>query len=107
MAYSPRSVVEVIHPKRCPQLLAKVDAERRGIYRSEAVAPAPRHVSAKGGVLLIQSPVPLDEWEAACARQQAPHREYRVDEPVAEYRTRTATAEGLTVERVLPGDLPG
>ncbi len=31
--------------------------------------------NGKGGVLLIPSPVPLDEWEAACFRQQAPHRE--------------------------------
>jgi hypothetical protein len=34
-----------------------------------------KHDAPKGGVLLIPSPVPLDEWEAACARQQAKYRE--------------------------------
>lgn len=83
-------------------------AKARHGWRDRDDARALRAVEdGKGGVLLIPSPVPLDEWEAACARQQAPHREHRVDEPVAEYRTRTATAEGLTVERLLPGDLPG
>jgi transposase-like protein len=61
-----------------------------------------------GGVLVVPAAVPLDQWEAAAARQQAPYREAPVEEPeVRDMRARTITHEGLALERVLPGDLPG
>lgn len=74
-----------------------------------------------GGVLVVPGTMPLAEWSAAAALQQAPHRERDPetcpDAPGAEglrtraqrgdIRTRTKTDEGLTVERTLPGDLPG
>lgn len=60
-----------------------------------------------GGVLLVPAPVPLDEWEAAAARQQAPHRERPEVEPeVREMRTRTELGDGMAMQRLLPGDLP-
>jgi hypothetical protein len=75
-------------------------------WRDRDDAKALRAVEdGKGGVLLIPSPVPLDEWEAACARQQAPHRERLADEPAVEYRTRTDLGDGMYLEQVLPGDL--
>jgi len=60
-----------------------------------------------GGVLVVPGTVPLDEWSAAAARQQAPHRERPEFEPeVREMRTRTLLDEDMTMHRVLPGDLP-
>jgi hypothetical protein len=60
-----------------------------------------------GGVLVVPGPIPLDEWSIAAARQQKPFRERPVEELVAfDMRTRTVTAEGLTVERTMLGDLP-
>lgn len=75
---------------------------------------------ATGGVLLLPASVPLDEWEAAAAAQQAPHRERNPEtDPFAPKaaelgreaqkgrpRTRTRGVDGLSVERTLPGDLP-
>jgi len=64
--------------------------------------------SQGGGVLVVPGAIPLEEWSVAAIRQQAPYRERLIEEPeVREMRTRTITAEGLTVERTLPGDLPG
>lgn len=74
-----------------------------------------------GGVLVVPGTMPLAEWSAAAALQQAPHRErdpetfpdapgaasLRARAQVGEMRTRTTTDEGLTVERTVPGDLPG
>lgn len=76
-------------------------------WRDRDDAKALRAVEdGKGGVLLVPTAIPLDEWEAAAARQQAPHRERHVAEPAAEYRTCTLLPDGLIAERVLPGDLP-
>lgn len=59
------------------------------------------------GVLLVPSPVPLDEWEAAAYRQQTPFRECPFAEPeVREMRTRTSLGSGLAMQRLLPGDEP-
>ncbi len=81
-------------------------AKARHGWRDRDDAKALRAIEdGKGGVLLIPSPVPLDEWEAACARQQAPHRERLVDEPFAEYRTRTLLPDGMILERTELGDL--
>ena len=57
-------------------------AKARHGWRDRDDAKALRAVEdGKGGVLLIPSPVPLDEWEAACVRQQAPHRERHINTP--------------------------
>lgn len=81
-------------------------AKARHGWRDRDDAKALRAVDdGKGGVLLVPAQVPLDEWESACARQQAPHRERLVEQPVAEYRTRSATVEGLILERTELGDL--
>lgn len=61
-----------------------------------------------GGVLVVPGTVPLEQWSVAAAAQQARFRERPVEEPeVRDMRTRTVSAEGLTLERTLPGDLPG
>ena len=48
--------------------------------RVRARAPADTPAVA-GGVLLLPSPVPLHEWEASAAIQQAQFREWQDDEP--------------------------
>lgn len=64
--------------------------------------------AAAGGVLVVPGTVPLDEWSAAAARQQAQYRERPEVEPeVREMRTRTLFGDGMSMQRVLPGDLPG
>ena len=57
-----------------------------------------------GGVLLVPTSVPLDQWEVAAAAQQAQFRERPQVEPEArEMCTGTALPEGLRMGRVLPG----
>lgn len=57
------------------------------------------------GVLLLPSTVPLDQWEAAAAAQQAQFRVRPVQMPkVREIRTRTSLGDGLAMQRLLPGD---
>lgn len=64
--------------------------------------------SQGGGVLVVPASVPLDEWCAAAARQQARFRECPIEKPeVRDIRTHTVTREGLTLKRMMPGDLPG
>lgn len=60
-----------------------------------------------GGVLLLPAAVPLHEWEASAAIQQAKYREVRLEESVPDLRTKSVGLDGLTLQRVLPGDLPG
>jgi len=52
--------------------------EKLGLHRNIET------LERRTGVLMVPSPVPLDEWEAACARQQAPFREKRPTEEVEE-----------------------
>lgn len=78
-------------------------------YRDRDDAKAMRAVGdGKGGVLLLPADVPLDEWEAASAAQQAKYRERAYDNPEARDMRPPPTiiGEGLTMQRVLPGDLP-
>ena len=50
--------------------------------------------------------VPLDQWEAAAARQQAQYREAPTIEPAQpDYRTHTVTPEGLILQRTELSDL--
>lgn len=79
-------------------------------YRDRDDAKAMRAVGdGKGGVLLLPADVPLDEWEAASAAQQAKYRERDHGRPEARDMRAPPTiiGEGLTMQRVLPGDLPG
>jgi hypothetical protein len=83
-------------------------AKARHGWRDRDESRALRQVEdGKGGVLLLPADVPLEEWEAAAAAQQAQFRE-RPDAPPEErdMRTRTALGDGMSMERVLPGDLP-
>lgn len=58
-----------------------------------------------GGVLVVPAAVPLDEWSAAAARQQAQYRERPVIEPEArDMRSRTFLGDGMSMQRLLPGD---
>ncbi|TNF05895.1 MAG: hypothetical protein EP321_02055 [Sphingomonadales bacterium] len=58
-----------------------------------------------GGVLVVPAAVPLDQWEAAAARQQAPFREVPVVEPeVRDMRSRTDLGDGMLMQRLLPAD---
>lgn len=84
-------------------------AKARHGWRDRDESRALRQVEdGKGGVLLLPADVPLDEWEAASAAQQAQYRERAYDQPGArDMRTRTDCGEGLAMQRVLPGDLPG
>jgi hypothetical protein len=60
----------------------------------------------QGGVLMVPTAVPIDEWEAACARQQAPYRTRSVEEHMLpDVRTSTDCGD-VRMEKVLPGDLP-
>jgi hypothetical protein len=60
-----------------------------------------------GGVLVVPGTVPLDQWEAACAMQQAPYRQRVVEERMLPGPIRTSTDCGdVRMEKVLPGDLP-
>ena len=60
------------------------------------------------GVLLIPSSTPLDEWEAAAYRQQAPHRERPRAEPeVRDMRIGANLGGGKGMRRLLPEDLRG
>lgn len=66
--------------------------------RDEASSKS-KPVSA-GGVLLLPADLPLHEWEAAAAAQQAQYREQPVTAPApGNYRTRSLGIEGLTLER--------
>lgn len=58
-----------------------------------------------GGVLVVPGTVPLHEWEASAAIQQAQYRERIVDPPEADYRTSSPGVDGLRLERTQPGDL--
>lgn len=84
-------------------------AKARHGWRDRDKSRALRQVEdGKGGVLLLPADVPLDQWEAAAAAQQAQFRE-RPDAPPEERDMRTCTTlgDGMSMERVLPGDLPG
>ena len=59
----------------------------------------------QAGVLLLPTVNSLDQWEAAAAAQQAEFRERAEAKSVAEFRTRTELGEGMSMQRVLPGDL--
>lgn len=63
---------------------------------------------AQGGVLLVPAAVPLDEWEAACARQQAPHRQRATEEHLlpGEIRTSTDQGHGVVMQKTSKADLP-
>lgn len=63
--------------------------------------------SPGSGVLLLPGPVPLDEWEAAAAIQQAKFRERPATERLANRPTSSAGLCGLTIERAAPDDLIG
>lgn len=72
-----------------------------------------------GGVLLLPTAVPLDDWEAAAAAQQAQYREanpatdpsapgadkIRADAQRGTMRTRTLTHHGVMLEKTALGDL--
>lgn len=63
---------------------------------------------AAGGVLVVPGTMPLNEWSAAAAIQQAQYRERPEVQPeVREMRTRSLFGDGMSIQRVLPGDLPG
>jgi leucyl aminopeptidase (aminopeptidase T) len=77
-----------------------------GLRDRDDAAAAKVAAVKSGGVLLLPADVPLDEWEAAAAAQQAQFRERSEVEPVADFRTRSVGVDGLIVERTMPGDLP-
>lgn len=61
--------------------------------------------SQGGGVLVVPGAIPLDEWSAAAIRQQAPYREKPIVEPeVRDMRSRTDLGDGMSMQRLLPGD---
>lgn len=61
---------------------------------------------SSGGVLLVPTVGSLEEWEAAAAAQQAPFREKPAHEPeVRDIRGRTRLGDGMTMQRVMPGEL--
>lgn len=70
--------------------------------------PKAKGEPAQGGVLLIPTAVPLEEWEAACARQQAPHRHRATEEHIlpGEVRTSTDQGHGVVMQRTSRADLP-
>lgn len=84
-------------------------AKARHGWRDRDDAKALKAVTdGNGGVLLLPAPGTLDEWEAAAAVQQAKYRE-RPEIPIEnrEMRTRTVLGDGMSIERAMPGDLPG
>lgn len=83
-------------------------AKARHGWRDRDDAKVRLETERGGGVLLVPAGVPLDQWEAATARQQVQYRERPAVEPAdREMRSRTVVGEGLVIERVLPGDLKG
>ena len=63
--------------------------------------------AAAGGVLVVPGTMPLDEWSAAAAIQQAQFRERPQVEPEErDLRTRTRTMDGLILQRTELSDLP-
>jgi hypothetical protein len=68
--------LRVLHAKAC-----KGDIRAMQVLQSlcEKSANAAAKGGGKGGVLLLPSAVPLDEWEAAAAAQQAQFREQGTD----------------------------
>ena len=66
---------------------------------------------AVGGVLVVPSAVPLDEWEAAAARQQAQYRERQVEDPDGraferpERSSSGGVEPGIRLQRTRPDDL--
>lgn len=61
----------------------------------------------QGGVLVVPSTVPLDEWTAAAARQQAPFRQRVAEEYGLPGEVRTETDCGdVRMRKMLPGDRP-
>jgi transposase-like protein len=76
-----------------------------GLRDRDDAATAKIAATNGGGVLLLPADVPLDEWEAAAAAQQAQYRERPEVKSVADFRTHSIGVDGLIVERTLPGDL--
>lgn len=74
-----------------------------GLRDRDDAAAAKLAAVKTGGVLLLPADVPLDEWEAATARQQAQYRERPVDEPANDFgvppKRRSPGIEGLTLEK--------
>jgi len=62
-----------------------------------------------GGVLVVPGTMPIEQWNAAAALQQAKYRERIPDAPLDErdMRTRASLMEGMGMKRVLPSDLTG
>jgi hypothetical protein len=78
-----------------------------GLRDRDDAAAAKIAATKSGGVLLLPADVPLEDWEAAAAAQQAQYRERPEFEPeVREMRRRSQGIDGLSLERTEPGDLP-
>lgn len=69
-------------------------------WRDRDEASSKARPGSPGGVLLLPADLPLDQWEAAAAAQQAQYRE-QPEAPPAQvaFRTRSAGIEGLILER--------